>query len=351
MNSSGMSRVAQLLSTFSGFSKNQPLLFDCGSTVTRVFFEGKLLAEEPTCIAVHAESGSTVAVGAKAVSLLGKVSDKFQVEFPIAHGEISSPSLLQKFLEVVVSKFDTTVFSKVMGFPVVLVVPSELSPVQKTIFEETFKKAGFRSVVLIPQAETLLEKLGAGGEHESFCYLDFGGQKSEFGIFTLNEKIKSMTVRTGGVQLTEIIQEHIRLVHNLEVSWHVAEQVKREACSFVGLVPGGGRVAATKVAIRGKDVVTQAGKTVTVSSADFLESFGFVVEELIDALQFFFASVPAHLVASSLEDGIFMTGGMSQMTGLKELLEHTFSSPVYVHKHPDLDSIEGLHLRVSKHEI
>jgi len=162
-----MNRVETFFTSFSKLSVHSPLLFDCGSTITRVFFEGKLIAQEPTCVAVHAKSGQTVAIGKKAVSLLGKVSDKFKVEFPLSSGEIASPSLLKKFFEVLISRFDSSVFSKVIGFPVIVVIPSELSPVQKTVYKDTFKQAGFRSVELIEQAQSLLQELGGEGKRES----------------------------------------------------------------------------------------------------------------------------------------------------------------------------------------
>ena len=338
-----MSRVTDALQSVTSLSAVQmPLFFDCGSTVTRVFFNGTVVLEEPTCVALHSQTGAVVAMGKKAESLLGKVSDRFQVVFPVQYGEVTNPDTLIAFLNAVTDQVVTARAAKTLGVPVVVAVPTNTSPVQKTIYAETFKKAGFRSVRLVSQAQALLFELGGEGKNESFCYFSLGGQKSECAIFTLDEMIQSTTFRTGGVQLTEIVQREVRLEYNLEISWHVAESIKREVCTLASFVPGGKRIGGTKIAVRGKDVTTQAGKTVVVSSTDFSEAFGQVVEELLDELQFFFSTVPAHLVAASLESGIFITGGLSQMPGVKELLESTFSAPVELSSNPSLDVVKGV---------
>ena len=338
-----MSRVYSWLQSFSAFSSLQsPVTFDFGSTTTRVLFEGKLLIEEPTCIAMHTESNAVVAIGSKAVSLLGKVSESFSVVFPVSEGEITSVELATAFLETLAKRISSKMIVTVLGLPAVVVVPTNLSPVQRTIYTEVFLRAGFRSVTLVSLSKALLKGFGDTGARESFCYFDLGGQKSECGIFTLGECIESRQFRIGGVHLTELVQRRIRLEHNLEISWHGAEQVKKTVCTVAHCIPEGKRVAPTKIAVRGKDVVTQAGKTVVVSSDIFDDSLAAVVEELVDELQFFFSVVPAHLVAATLESGIHLSGGLGAMAGVRELLEATFQAPVRTSKQPHLDGIYGL---------
>lgn len=312
-------------------------------------YQGKLVIQEPTCIATHSETGNVVAIGSKAVSLLGKVSNKFDVVFPVRGGNITSDALSSAFLEALLQKIEAESLAKIIGFSAWVVIPTNSSPVQQTVYKDVFTRAGFRSVKLVPQSEVLLRGLGGGGVHESFCYFDLGGQKSECSIFTLDEKIESRQFRIGGVQLTEVIQREVRLQHNLEISWHIAEQLKQEACTLAPFISGGKRVKGTKMSVRGKDVITQAGKTVVVSSDDFTDAFSSIVEELLDELQFFFSVVPAHLVASTLESGLYITGGMSEMAGMRELIESTFSSPVRMSKQPRLDSIKGLAQEASAH--
>lgn len=345
-----MSRVQSLLQSISSFSTvKEPILFDMGSTTTRVIYKGTLIIEEPTCIAIHKKTREVVAIGAKAVSLLGKVSTRFDVVFPVREGSITNDALCILFLEALFQKIEAEIVAKILGFAAIIVVPTNLSPVQRTVYADVFSKVGFRSVTLLSQSEALLAGLGDGGSNESFCYFDLGGQKSECTIFTLNEPIESRQFRIGGVHLTELVQREVRLQHNLEIGWHSAEKIKKEVCTLASFVPGGKRLKATKIAVRGKDVVTQAGKTVVISSDDFIEVFGAVVEELLDELQFFFSVVPAHLVASTLESGLHITGGMSEMAGVKELIEITFSAPIKMSTEPRLDIIKGLAQIAAQH--
>ncbi len=338
-----MQSVQSFLKLVRGTVHTHELLFDCGSTETRVFFDGKNIYQEPTCVAVHKESDAVVAFGSKAVTLLGKVAHAFTVSFPIQYGEIVSPRLFSLYVQALLKSIalKNGVISQLLGFTAKVVVPTQLSPVQKNFFEAAFKEAGFRSVQLVPQSQTLLWQLGDGGSSESFCVFDFGGQKTELAIFALQELVAVGTIPWGGVQFTEIVQAHVRKQYQCQISWHVAEQVKKDVVHLLTF-SGTKRGVARKTAVRGKDVVTQAGKTVVVESSDFTEVLGDSVEDLVDAVQFFFSSVPPDLVAACLEQGIHCTGGVSQMVGLSELLEATFSAPIHISSEPTTDSIKGL---------
>ena len=346
-----MSRVGAVLSALPVFSTTQyPLLFDVGSTTTRLMHKGKIVHQEPTCIAVHARTRDVVAIGSKAVSLLGKVSDKFEVIFPMVGGEFVSDKMASLFLEALLQKVAVESLTKLVGFSVVVVVPTVLSPVQQQVYQDVFAAAGFRSCRLVAESDVLLDGVGGKGKKETFCYFDLGGQKSEAVIFTLDEVIQTHDFAMGGVLFTEAVQRQVRLQHNIEISWQIAETIKQEICTLAPFITGGSRVKPIKMTIRGKDVVTQAGKTVIISSEDFTDTFSFFVEELLDELQYFFSTVPAHLVAETLESGVFITGGLSAMAGMRELLETTFSTPVRMSTQSQLDVCKSLALYIGQHE-
>ncbi len=338
-----MQSVRSFLKSLGGASRTHELLFDCGSTETRVFFEGKNVFQEPTCVAVHKETNSVVAFGTKAVTLLGKVAHAFTVSFPIQKGEIASPKLFSLYIQAVLKNcmLKTGLISQLRGYSAKVVIPTQLSPVQLRFYEAAFKEAGFRSVQLVPQSKTLLWQLGDGGSRDSFCVFDFGGQKTELAIFALQEQVAVATLPWGGVQFTEFVQTEVRKKHQTQISWHAAEQVKKEVAHLLTF-SGAKRNVVRKTAVRGKDVISQAGKTVVAESSDFTEVLSDRVEDLVDAVQYFFSSVPPDLVAACLEKGIYCTGGVSQMEGLAQLLETTFSTPLHVSSSPTTDSIKGL---------
>lgn len=339
-----MYRVDSVITKLRSLQTNTELLFDCGSTETRVWHKGTLLFQEPTCVAVHRETGAVVAYGTTAVSLLGKVSTKFEVSFPIQAGEVASITLFHAFLEAVLQKITAkTVVTQLLGMSAAIVVPTEQSPVQEAVLRSIFRKVGIRTLRLVPLTTALLWSLGGQGKHESFCVFSFGGQRSEFAIYALEERVAAMTCKWGGVLFTERIQDQIRDQYACVVSWHVAEKVKREVASLLFFSKQTSRrQKSNKIAVRGKDVITQAGKTVIVSTDDFTEIFSDLVEEIVDRMQYFFSVVPADLVAASLEEGIYITGGVSAMLGLAELIEATFTTPVHISKTPQLDSGKGL---------
>lgn len=308
-------------------SKSDPVLIDLGSSKTRIYKGTELLFSQPTCIAVHTSSESVVAYGETALKLLGKTPKAVTVAFPVQHGMLAHSRYLELYLSAVSSEvLKTSKMQRyIFGMQAVVAIPTALSPAKKELLEIVFRSAGFTKITFI-EIGVLFETHG--------CFIDVGAQKTEVTVASQGEIIESKLLKWGGIDLTESLQRIVREKYHCIVGWHLAEKTKQEL----------GTVLTTKhkVAIQGKDLSTQASKTVIVKSSDLQEEFLHQISEILDQIQYVFSTLPSEVMIEILQNGIYLTGGTSKLEGIESAIMDRFHCEVVVSQRPLVDVSVGL---------
>ncbi len=319
------------------FAKTEPLLIDLGSSYTRVYIGNTEIFNEATCLAVHTNSQSVIAIGEKALNLLGKTPDSIEINFPVLSGEIAHPKYLEYYLTTVlkVAMPETQMRRYLLGLTAKIAIPSSLSPAKKSLLHQTLKAVGFTKVEFISSGYVVAKNISKNDTKlKDICVLDIGAHKSEISIFSLGELIYSKSYRWGGIHLTESLQRIVRNKHHCVVGWHIAEAAKKEIGTVVA--------SKEKIAIRGKDLMTQASKTIIIDAGDVKVEFSKFLEELLDNVQQFIALLPSEVAVSVLDRGIYITGGGSQLRGIDQAVIEKFKCDVLVSTNPEKDVIIGL---------
>lgn len=320
-----------------GMEKIEPLLIDLGSSYTRISLGNKEVFNQETCVAVHKNTESVISFGEKALRLLGKTPRSVEISFPVLNGEVAHPKYLELFLNSVLNEIfpEKKLHRYLFGLQAKVAVPNSLSPAKKTLLNQVFKNTGFSKVELIGSGYLVAKNISKNDNKlRDICVLDLGAQKAEISIFSLGELIYAQSYRWGGVFLTECLQKIIRTKHQCVVGWHIAEEAKKEIGSVVA--------TKEKLAIRGKDLATQASKTVIVDSNDVKVEFSKMLDELLDNIQQFISLLPSEVAVSVLDKGIYITGGTSQLRGIDQAVIEKFKCDVLISTKPDRDVITGL---------
>lgn len=324
-------------------SSDSRFFFDVGSTTVRVLHRGKIIYQEPSCIAVHTASDEVIAVGTKAYQLLGKTTEQVKVFFPVQYGVVSESKAYQQLLQAVSVSFKSQLsfLDIILGIRGRFTHLSSFTPQEKKIATACLSQVGLGRLQLCDQvfaAAAFLKVLDTAGR--SYCLIDIGGQVSEVSIISGNEVVAVKRLRWGGVQCTELIQEAIMQKYEAAVSWHTAETVKKE----LGEVSIDGKITSHKFSVRGKNLLTQLGKTVVVLSEEISPVCTKFAHEIVQAVQSVFSQAPAEVVTSCLEQGIFLVGGGSALKGLSGYLQQQLSAEVFLANDPEYVVIRGLPL-------
>lgn len=317
--------------------------FDVGSTTTRVFHGGTLILQEPSCIAIRSRTDEVVSVGTRAYQLLGKTTEQLKIVFPVQYGVVADVTAFEHLLQGISASFKQhkSIWEHIVGVSGKYAHLGSLTPQEKSVLHHSLGQTGLGRIALQNQilaAVAALQLADASGR--SFCILDIGGQVSEVAIVTGSEVVAIKRLKWGGVQCTELIQEAILQKYECAVSWHTAEQVKKE----LGMVSVTGKIKNHKISIRGKHMLTQLGKTVVIQSEDLVPVCTQFAQEIVQAVRLVFGQAPTEVVTSCLEQGIFLVGGGSLLQGLPSYLQQQLATEVCLGDKPDQAVVQGLSL-------
>lgn len=319
---------------------DKELSIDIGSANTRIFSDNQEIFSEPTCLVYHKDSDSVVAVGNKALMLLGKTPSSIEIGFPVQQGSIFNTKYFELFLLAVLNKVMPKNKLKriIFGMNGKFSVMSSLSPAKKRLLQNLLKKVGFSKIKLVDSSYAAALSICNGDKTllNNFCVIDIGAQKTEIAVFSMDELVRSRSFKWGGIKLTEALQKIVRSEHQCVVGWHLAEEAKKQ----VGTLGS----EKNKFALHGKDLISQASKTIVFSSDDVRVEFIKLFNELLDDIQSFISTLPSETAVSILDRGIFMTGGGSMLSGIDSVIRKRLKCDVFISDNPKRDVINGLRL-------
>ncbi|MDQ5951383.1 MAG: hypothetical protein QG639_660 [Patescibacteria group bacterium] len=329
--------------SFSSDPNKDTLVFDVGSSFTRVSKGEKIVFEEPSCLALRRDNESVVAIGKKAYQLLGKNSSQIDVVFPVQYGASASPKQFNYFMKVLAEKLETsrTWLSQFSPNTVVVAVPDALSPVERSQFLKAFTSTHIGKVVPVSaglSAATNLKRLDSSGS--PLCLVHIGGQTTQITVIAAGEIISAAKFPLGGMMFTEVVQDTIRNKEHCGVSWHLAEMVKKEIAYIDSQILARSSKQ-KKMSVQGKDITTQLGKTVVVASEDFVPGFEVVLADLLINIKLFFSQLPTDIATTAIASGLVLTGGSSQLVGLAEYLSAELQTETFVSSNPEQDVLQG----------
>lgn len=347
-----MSRASDFLSGFSGlFFRNKKNLFiDLGSTTTRIIVNGRLVFDEPTCISFHKNSGTVVAIGAKALASWKRTPDSIETFFPIRNGAVANKEITEKFLNVVLKqllKEEQSILSDLIlnlsNVSGSYALASGFSPLEKDVLKKIMKNVGLARLKPVLKSQSVLKKINLDMKKDgNLCVLDLGGHTSELGIMVEGQIVYSQTFYWGGDELTHRIKQIVLAKHNYDVSWEMAENIKKQIGQIYIDEKREQKLKESVLKIRGKDVMQNIIGTLTVSANDFASDLLDVFKIFIEELELAFDKVPVEILGKAIEGGIFLMGGSSKIQDLDLFLQNSFKCEVKVLKDPEVLLVKSL---------
>ncbi len=321
---------------FSIFSNDMAI--DLGTANTVVYARNKgILLNEPSVVAVRANTDQVLAAGKKAKEMLGKTPANIIACRPIRDGVIANFKLTERMLRhfnVVVHNNRRTLVRPRM----IIGVPSGITQVEKRAVEESAKQAGAREVYTI--MEPMAAAIGAGLPVQDPCgnmVVDIGGGTTEVAVISLKSVVFCRSVRVGGDEMDSSIVSYVKRKYNLLIGERTAERVKIE----IGAAMLDETTAKQSMDVKGRDLVTGVPKTVKLTSSEVNEALLEIIASIIEVVRVALENTPPELSADLVDRGIMMAGGGSLLRGLDTLIAKETGLPVRVAKDPLFCVVNG----------
>ncbi|WP_262851610.1 rod shape-determining protein [Mumia quercus] len=301
---------------------------DLGTANTLVYVRGKgVLLDEPSVVALAAQTHEILAVGTEAKRMHGRTPDAISVIRPMKDGVIADFEACEHMLRLFIQQVHRRrYFTKPR---LVVCVPSAITSVEQRAVREAGYQAGARQVFIVE--EPMAAALGAGlpvHEPTGNMIVDVGGGTTEVAVIALGGIVASRSIRTAGDDMDEAIVAWFKKEHALLLGDRTAEDLKAEAGSAFPMPDE------RTVQVRGRDMVGGLPRTVEVTAAEVRRALEEPVAQIVDAVRTTLDLTPPELAGDIMDRGIVLTGGGALLRGLDDRIRHETEIPVHVVEDP-----------------
>jgi len=310
------------------------LALDLGTASTLVHQQGRgVVLDEPTVVAVEAQTGSLLAAGAPAFEMVGRTPSTVRTLYPLSNGVITDAEVAEAMLRTFVERVSA---SRLLRPRMVVCVPSAVTAVERTTLENAAIHCGARQVFVLEEA--MAAAIGAGlpvHDASASMIVDIGGGTTDIAIISLGGVVNARSVRTAGADVDAAIVAGVRARHDLLLGERSAAGIKHAVGAAVPLeMPLSTRV-------RGRDLSTGLPRTVALSSEEVSEMIEPVVGQITSAVLEVLDVCPPELSGDLLHSGAVLTGGGALLQGLDRRLHRDLGLPVRVVPEPRYAVIRG----------
>ena len=252
---------------------------DLGTSNTAVFLRDRIVMRAPTVVSIDRATHEVIVSGSGAKKMLGKTPREILALRPLKDGVITDLEVTSLMLRDFLRKLELlSVFNR----PQVLVsIPYGVTEVERRAVKDATYEAGAKDVKLIDQP--LAAAMGAGipvSKARGAMLVDLGGGVSEASVISLGGIVQAGMLRIAGDELDVAIVNHLKRTREI----------------FIGEI------------------------TAELPSSEVREAIREPLYEIVRMVKQTLEETPPELSADIFDHGIIMTGGLSQLPGLDQLL-------------------------------
>ena len=304
-----------------GFFKAKDMGIDLGTANTLIYVKDTgIVLNEPSVIAVDADSSKILAVGIEAKAMLGKSPRNISVIRPLQDGVISdfdkTADMLRTFIERAMGQ------KKMRNYRVAVGVPTGVTEVEKRAVEEVVRQMGATEVYILE--EPMAAAIGAGlpVDGTTGCMIaDIGGGTTDVAIIALGGVVASTSIRHAGDKFNEAIIQYIRKRHALLIGDRTAEELKINiGCACMDEDEFGNEIIKTMNA-RGRDIISGLPKTLEITNKDMMIALQESMDIVVDAIKTTIGKAPPEISADIAENGMMLSGGGANIYNLDRLIK------------------------------
>ena len=308
---------------------------DLGTANVLIYIKGQgIVLNEPSVVAIDAETRKPLAVGTEAREMLGRTPGQVLAIRPMKDGVIADFEITEVMLDYFIRKINgKSFFCK----PRILICcPSNITQVEKNAIKEVAERTGAKKVIL--EEEPKVAAVGAGmdiSKPSGNMVIDVGGGTTDIAILSLGGIVTSESIKVAGNVFDSDIQKYIKDKYKLLIGDRTSEEIKIN----IGTVYPESKKE--QMEVRGRDLVTGLPNTITITSNEIEKALKKSVYEIVHAAKTVLEQAPPELSADIIDKGIVVTGGGSLIDGLDELLSNELKVPVYMAESPLTSVAEG----------
>ena len=309
----------------------QEIAIDLGTANTLIIYNGKVVVNQPSIVAVDRTTQKVVAIGSMAQRMHGKTHENIKTIRPLRDGVIADFKYAEEMIKGMIKMIRKKKSLFAPSYRMVICIPSGITEVEKRAVKDSAEHAGAKDVYLIH--EPMAAALGIGIDVEEpmgNMVIDIGGGTSEIAVIALGGIVTDKNIRVAGDEFTSDIEEYMRRQHNILIGERTAEQIKIEVGAALTELDN----PPEDYPVRGRDLMTGIPKEIKVSFTEIATALDKSIAKIEEAILSCLENTPPELSADIYKTGIYLAGGGALLRGLDKRISAKTKLPVHVSEDP-----------------
>lgn len=334
--------------------QNQPLALDLGSRFSRALLpQSNALVMEPTALLVNEMNGDVLCQGEEALPFIEREPLGSRLIRPIQRGELAHDQWLKVWLQFLAQRLQqkqtlpsNTRFSLHLTSQDLNESRGENENFFLPLWKEVIRDAGFSRIHWHSYGRALA--LGAGyneNEKHGCVIVHLGAEHSFFTLVQQQQVIAQHSFAWGGYNLIHALQDALQQQIQVEVGFGEAEKLLQSLGSTWRELK---RKHPISQKVAGRDLTTGLPVHKVVTAGEARQALEQQVQMLTRELTIWLSELPAESLPDVVKQGLWLTGGTSQLTGLVDRWQQELELPVKHIPEPETVLIRGLGLLTGK---
>lgn len=268
---------------------------------------------EKNMIAIE-NKNTLLAYGDSAYEMYEKAPSNIRTSYPVCNGVIADIKNMETLVKYFIS--DLSKKSGLRPADFFVAVPTDVTEVEKRAFYDLLKDAGVKAKKIMVVEKAVADGLGLDIDvknSQGVMIVNVGYATTEISILSLGGIVLSKLIKVGGFKFDEAIRAGVRKEYNLIIGEKSAEKIKMNLKEL--------EKAGKSAVVYGRDIVTglpiEREIPTQLVATSLEEHFG----TIIDNIKVILERTPPELGADIYRNGIYLTGGASQVSHLAGLIQ------------------------------
>lgn len=316
---------------------------DLGTYEIKVFDKKKdTIWKEKNALAIANEK-QIVSVGDDAYAMFEKSPYNIEIQFPMKEGVISHFNNMQYFLQNILKK--ERHFAR--GSKYIIAVPTDVTEVEKRAFYDlvVHSTAKAKEVRIVERGIADAIGLGLDVQNEPGIFvINLGAETIELSILSYGGVVLNKLLKIGSATIDTNIINSVRYNQEFLIGKLTAEELRKAFGIF-----NEGHTELLEVA--GRNLITrvpeQKGISVGLVRAAMKEPIKSCIQEISSLLE----RTPPEVQRTIKNNGVYITGGLSNLTGIDSHMSQALGFKVHKAENPELCAVVGLKKIIGSKEL
>lgn len=282
-------------------------------------------------------------VGDAAYEMYEKAPYNIEIVFPMKEGVISRFYDMQYLLENLLKK--ERPFTR--GSKYVIAVPTDVTEVEKKAFYDLVIHSTARAKEVRIVEKCIADAVGLGLPIQTspgIFIANLGGETTELSVLASGGMVLNRIMKIGGNTLDHTIVNHVRYAMDFLIGRITAETLRKHfgICDVKQNQP---------ISVSGRNLVSGIPELREVPVSLVRTAMKEHIETCLREIKILLERTPPEVLRSIQRDGIYITGGLSNLPGISKYIEGYIGLKVNTISEPELCTIKGLKQIIQSKEL